>query len=153
MSQEVVGQALGLTRQAVNRWEAGAALPTAANRRDVERFLATLEEGQAGGVPRDTPDSADGADAPGAAVGYSRLARVREQELRTEAARQGLDDEELAAISRAMRDLALAPAFDFGGRPRLLSEDEQRMEVEALTAGIRAWIDVRARLRRERARG
>lgn len=78
---------------------------------------------------------------------WPSVARAREQELRAEAARAGLDDEELAAISRTLRDLATAPILDHGGRPRALSDAEILEDVEATADALRAWIAVRAKRR------
>lgn len=98
-------------------------------------------------VSQDSADSGvEASTSPPAA--WSRAARVFEQELLLEAAKQGLDDEELAAIRRALRDIATA-GVDAGGRPRLLSDAEQMQELEAVALGLRAWIGVRAKRRRQ----
>jgi transcriptional regulator with XRE-family HTH domain len=155
LTQQEVADQIGTNRVVVGRWENDDAVP----RRPARARLASLygvsverlenavinaAKATTGRVASHGGDSPTGRDGPRPA--WPRSARVFEQELLTEAARRGLDDEELDAIRRALRDVPTA-GLDQGGRPRHLSESELMQEIEAIATGLRAWIEVRARRR------
>ena len=72
-------------------------------------------------------------------------------EFQAEAARNGAGEEELDFIRRSMTDPAAYVLYE-GGRPRELTEEEVLTEMRALAIGLRAWLDIRLRQRRQSAK-